>query len=414
MKPRILITMPSLDIGGAERSLLALLRSIDIDYIDVDLLLLRHEGELMGLIPPGINLLPYNRCYSALETPVRALIKEKRFIFAALVTLARLSVFLESKVSGSPATIFHHRYYVGRFVVPLLPELPHKYAAAINFMGGNELILKRVGADIKLGWVHTDYSGYYNNKRLEEKIWKHWGKLDGIVFVSEDCTRVFKGLFPRLAHKCHTIENIISPEAIRRQSDCDVSGDLNIPADATLICSVGRLVSEKGFDVIPDVVRNLNSRGIRVQWLLVGAGPDEALIRSKISAAGLESQILLLGLKSNPYPYMRACDIYVQPSRREGKAVTVREAQILGRPVLITNYPTAHSQLANDVDGVIVERSPHAIAAGIQNLVSRPELRASLAAAAASAADGSVSLAHLYKISNLHFSHQNDGEERAT
>ena len=51
---------------------------------------------------------------------------------------------------------------------------------------------------------------------------------------------------------------------------------------------------------------------------------------------------------------MAACDIYVQPSRFEGKAVTVREAQILCKPVIIANYKTAASQVQDGKDGIIV------------------------------------------------------------
>jgi glycosyltransferase involved in cell wall biosynthesis len=65
----------------------------------------------------------------------------------------------------------------------------------------------------------------------------------------------------------------------------------------------------------------------------------------------------------------------VQPSRYEGKAVTVTEAQILGKPVLITNYPTARSQVTDGLDGLICEISPEAIAEGIEQLYINADLR---------------------------------------
>ena len=79
--------------------------------------------------------------------------------------------------------------------------------------------------------------------------------------------------------------------------------------------------------------------------------------------------MILLGKKANPYPYMAACDLYVQPSRYEGKAVTVREAQMLGKPVVITRYATSASQLEEDVDGVIVPMDNEGCAAGIAELL---------------------------------------------
>ena len=68
----------------------------------------------------------------------------------------------------------------------------------------------------------------------------------------------------------------------------------------------------------------------------------------------MEEKVIILGKKENPYPYMKACDLYVQPSRFEGKAVTVREAQMLGKPVVITNFESAKSQVEDGVDGIIV------------------------------------------------------------
>ena len=85
--------------------------------------------------------------------------------------------------------------------------------------------------------------------------------------------------------------------------------------------------------------------------------------------------MIILGKRSNPYPYIKACDIYVQPSRYEGKSVTVREAQMLYKPVVVTNYPTAPSQIEDSVDGVIVPMENRACAEGIKTLIDNTELQ---------------------------------------
>ena len=111
---------------------------------------------------------------------------------------------------------------------------------------------------------------------------------------------------------------------------------------------------------------------------MVGYGGDEAKIRSLIKDNNLENSFILLGKQINPYPYMKKADLYVQPSRYEGKAVTVGEAQILGRPVLITNFPTAKSQLNNGFDGHICEMSIEGITEGIIKLYEDDYYRNSL------------------------------------
>ena len=83
----------------------------------------------------------------------------------------------------------------------------------------------------------------------------------------------------------------------------------------------------------------------------------------------MTDRFILLGKKVNPYPYIKKCDIYCQPSRYEGKAVTVGEAQILAKPVVITNYPTAKSQVKDGFDGYITELSVEGIVDGIEKLI---------------------------------------------
>ena len=111
------------------------------------------------------------------------------------------------------------------------------------------------------------------------------------------------------------------------------------------------------------------NKGLDIRWYIVGYGGDEALIREQIQATGMEEYFILLGKQMNPYPYIQTCDIYVQPSRYEGKAVTVREAQILQKPVVITQFPTAHSQLTDGVDGIIVPNDIEGAAQGIADFI---------------------------------------------
>ena len=87
----------------------------------------------------------------------------------------------------------------------------------------------------------------------------------------------------------------------------------------------------------------------------------------------------MLGKKINPYPYIKMADIYVQPSRYEGKAVTVVEAQILGKPIIITNYATADSQIRKDIDGYICELSVEGIADGVEKLYKSKWIKENLA-----------------------------------
>ena len=139
------------------------------------------------------------------------------------------------------------------------------------------------------------------------------------------------------------------------------------------LLSIGRFCEAKNFDNIPDICRRIVKSGLNVKWYLIGYGGDVERIRQKIAENGMQERVIILGKKNNPYPYMCACDLYVQPSRYEGKAVTVREAQLLGKPVVITKYATSSSQLEDNIDGIIVPMDNAGCAEGIVDLLREPE-----------------------------------------
>ena len=104
------------------------------------------------------------------------------------------------------------------------------------------------------------------------------------------------------------------------------------------------------------ICKKILKKGVLVKWYIIGYGNEviERIVCENAEKEGVADEVVILGKQDNPYPYIKACDIYVQPSRYEGKSITVREAQILCKPVIITNYPTAKSQIVDGVDGMIV------------------------------------------------------------
>ena len=151
-------------------------------------------------------------------------------------------------------------------------------------------------------------------------------------------------------------------------------------AGETVLLSVGRFCEAKNFEAIPKICTVLLKRGLSVKWYILGYGDRETQIREAIQAVHMEDFVVLLGKKENPYPYIRMCDIYVQPSVYEGKCVAVREAQLLGKPVIITDFPTAHSQLRDGTDGMIApldfDGFTDALAALIQDNEKQEALKA--------------------------------------
>ena len=174
------------------------------------------------------------------------------------------------------------------------------------------------------------------------------------------------------------IENILSPEFVRKRSELMEGSEVRkeMPKNTNIVnvLSVGRFCEAKNYDNVPFICRRLLQMGINVYWYIIGYG-DDSLIKKNINVCGMQEHVILLGKRTNPYPYIKACDVYVQPSRYEGKSVTVREAQMLCKPVVVTNYPTASSQIQDGVDGVIVPLDNEGCARGLADFIRNKVLQ---------------------------------------
>ncbi|MEH7549897.1 glycosyltransferase [Neobacillus vireti] len=372
MKKKLLISMYSLNIGGAERSLIGLLESFNYKKYEVDLFLYRHEGEFLDFVPKDVNLLEPIKSYTTFERPILNIIKEGHFYLGSARILAKLKTIINNYRTKGKDSTYKQMQYTWEYSLPKLPRIEKQYDVAISFLGPHYFILDKVDARIKFGWNHTDYFSIVNpDKKLDEKM---WGRLDYIVNVSKDCEESFLKVFPNFKNKSIVIENIISTSFVKEQSKEVVYPEL-CNDDTIKICSVGRYSDAKGFDLAIAACKILIDSGYNIKWYVVGYGGQEEYLRQLILENQLSDNFILLGKKSNPYPYIKRCDIYCQPSRYEGKAVTVREAQILEKPVLITNYPTAPSQVRDGIDGSITELGVHGIVSGIKRLIEDKELR---------------------------------------
>jgi len=164
------------------------------------------------------------------------------------------------------------------------------------------------------------------------------------------------------------MENIMPMIVLNNQAN-EFDASSEIPKGHINLLTIGRFSCQKNQDAIPVICRMLREKGLDVKWYLIGYGGMEELIRQRIADEGMQEHVIILGKKENPYPYIKACDFYVQPSRYEGKCVAVREAQILHKPVIITRYATSSSQLEDGVDGVIVPMDNAGCADGIAQVI---------------------------------------------
>lgn len=363
--------MPSMFIGGAERSLLGLLEALDYSKVDVSLFLYRHEGEFLKYIPKEVDILPEIDEYKTFDVSVKSLLFSNKYIFGIKRILSKIAIKWNCCRKKTQAGVWMSMQYTARYLQGLLPQIPGEYDLGIMYLGVADTLVNKVNAKVKMTWNHTDYDTLYPDKKMDLEIYK---KLNYLVSVSEACNKKVKSFYPEIAEKAIVIENCLAEKLIKEQAKETVN-DFEDNDSFIKLLSIGRYCEAKNFDNIPEICKNILETGINIRWYIIGYGGDEPLIKQKIKEYDMEEYVILFGKKDNPYPYIANCDIYIQPSRYEGKCVSVREAQMLNKPVIITKYETSSSQLNDGVDGIIVPMENVACAEQIARVIRDKELQ---------------------------------------
>ena len=209
------------------------------------------------------------------------------------------------------------------------------------------------------------------NKKIDEKYFEN---LHSIVTVSEECANILKQTFPGQQSKVGVIYNIVSPALINSMANQEKEMVFPEITDETIILSIGRLHYQKGFDLAITACKILIDKGYNIKWYIIGEGSERGSLERLIRKNNLEKHFILLGLKPNPYPYIKQADIYAQTSLFEGKSIAIDEAKILAKPILVTNFSTASDQIKNEENGLVVDIDAECIADGIAKMINNKNL----------------------------------------
>ena len=353
---KIIFVMQSLYNGGAERSLVNLLNELPKDKFDISLLLFKQEGMFLKQVPEDVHILDTPTSLKKLYSPVR---KAGKFSLTKVYGTIK-SKRIEKKAPEQAA------YRWQKYYSPKIPELDKVFDIAVAYISGEVMyyVAEKIQAKSKYVWIHNDYRAAGHPKRYDFKYFKN---MNGIVSISDECVKIFDEEFPEFKSKTYCIPNLISSTVIKKRSDEFYPSEYK--KGAYKILSIGRLSKQKGFDLAIEAANKLKDRGILFEWYVIGSGELEAELKSEIARMGVSDCFILLGTRENPYPYIKNCAVFVQPSRWEGKSVVLDEAKILAKPIVSTAYPTVKDQILDGKEGIIVDMNPEAIADGIEILI---------------------------------------------
>lgn len=367
MKQQLLFVLPSLEAGGGEKSLVTLLNCIDYEQYDVDLVLFVPKGIFLKQLPKNVRLLYLNDDYktftSGLSSAIVSFLKQGKLGFA----FSRLLYTFKSNVIKNKGKA---EQYSWKHLQKSITLLPKEYDAAIGFLEKSSIyfVVDCVKAKKKIGFIHNDYV----KLDLEASFdLPYFEKLNTIATVSEQCVTVLKEVFPTQKDKVQLLYNIVSAKLIHQMAEEPVTIDTTKPS----LLSIGRLHPQKGFDLAIEAAALLKQQGLNFVWYIIGEGADRTTLEQAITKNDLEKHIVLLGIKENPYPYIKQTTIFVQPSRYEGKSIALDEAKLLHKPIVVTNFTTAKDQFNHLKNGIICEMEANSLADALTSLLGNESLQ---------------------------------------
>ncbi|MEI6578077.1 MAG: glycosyltransferase, partial [Eubacteriales bacterium] len=349
MKKRLLFVIPSLCEGGAEKSLLTLLSLMDYEKYEVDLFAFNPTGMLAEMLPENVNVLNLPKDYITSRLPLI-----KSFFTFALRGKFKLAFyrFRYSQILRKYSYTNKAEQYAWKYLTKFLPVFDNKYSVAIGYLEKtpNYFIVDNVRAKSKIAYIHSDYEKLEVDADFDNR---YFAKINWVVTVSKVCAESLIKIIPAIKSKTTVIENIILKEEIERLS---MSSPLFEGEFAgKILLTVGRISREKGIDLAVEACKTLLVDGWQVRWYHIGTGDLQEEIQSMIDANGLKNSFILLGKKKNPYKYMAQCDIYVQPSRFEGKSIAIEETKALAKPIVATRFSTVVNQIEDGITGFIAD-----------------------------------------------------------
>ncbi len=372
---KVLFVINTLGLAGAERALIALLETMPKEEYEISLYVLLNQGELRNEIPEHVKLMNGSLDETPIHSP-EGLKKVKKTAVSRMFQKGRFIRYIPYLTVHGIHMLFKGGFRFDRLLWQAVADggerINEHFDTAIAYIeGGSAYYVDRyVHADHKIGFIHVDYVRAGYSVGIDRNCYT---RFDKIFAVSGEVRDSFLKVYPALADRTGVFENVINIDRITKASQ--EPGGFDDDYDGIRILTVGRLNEQKGYPNSIEAMKILKDRGIRARWYVLGEGDKRAELTALINRLDLSEDFLLLGNRSNPYPYFRQCDLYVHCSRFEGKSIAVREAKILGCTVVVSDSNGNREQIRDKVEGRVIDPSPQNIAATIEELVNDKEER---------------------------------------
>ena len=370
MRKSILFVIDSLHCAGAEKSLTTLLSLLDYSKYDVDLQLFGYGGDLEKVLPKEVNLLEplsYTN-FAAMSVKDSLIYSIKNMNIDMFISRIKYSM----KIRKNDYSNAQKARVYWQSCSKCIYNSNKKYDIAISYAQGvpTFYVAEKVNADKKFAWVNASYRLEEEDRKFQQLYYDRYNK---IIAVSDSAKEILSDTFPKYKYNIEVIYDINSSKLINKMSEYGESYNDNFVG--TKILTIGRLCYSKGYDIALEACKILKEKGINFKWYIMGGGTLESEIKDFIKDNKLDEYVILIGVKSNPYPYIKDCDIYVQTSKSEGFGIAIAEARMLNKPVVKTRFDAVYNQMVDGKNGLVVDMNGKAVSDGIMELINNQDLK---------------------------------------
>lgn len=363
MKKKVLIVDKSFAVGGIQTALINMVKELK-DTCDITVLMFNNDGVLKNRFPNDVKII--EPCY-LMKLHGMSISDAKR---------KNLATYILKAVTGAWDRVFTNTFSIW-FALMFQKKLKgydvaiafhHEDSPKASISGFYRFVAKKTDAPVKLGWIHYDprFVSYDDTKNR-----KYMKKMNKLVCVSKGTADNFIKCHPMFKNKVEYCYNFHDIERILELSSND---EKIVPCKGELVCfSACRLTAQKA---IPRAIRAFAPvlhEHRYVKWYIAGDGNERAECEQLIKQENLIDQIVLLGAIDNPYPYMKRCDLYIQPSIYEAAPMVYGEALICKCPIFTTENISS-SEMVDNRYGVICENSENGLRTSLSDLLSNRDM----------------------------------------
>lgn len=356
-KTKLLFVNDEMTMGGVARILNNLLVRLDPQTYDIDLLVLHPHGELMKEIPSHIHLLPSRPFFKGVDVSLKQALLS--FNVNAIFSKLRILFYMKTGLIHSKLRSERKKLHLKTYDV--------EFSAKEGFC---TLFVSVGDAHRRLNWVQVDYGQMNYSKNHMPLMIKTLQNIDMNIACSKEVEASYRTLFK--TQKIHVIHNFIDDLNIKKlaSEECDYSND---PSSIHFI-TVARFHPQKSVDRLINAFSQVHQKHPNTKLILIGDGHLRTSLETQVKELHLESSVAFLGMRQNPYPYIKAADVFVMSSLYEGYPTITIESFISGTPVLTTKVSGVEEQIIQDKNGWIVENSIEGLVKQMNQLMEHPHL----------------------------------------